>query len=404
MTNAAPTLATRCARRRHPFARCIAWMLLACCGLHADAFAAFRATLVSSDFSRQDVHVEAITPEGLRYRVGSGAPQTVPLTKVLWIERPPVRQVNGPALNESRFEIELRDGQRWPGRPINIDAQSLQWTSPLLGVRRVELKDVKAVNRQGEVVGQLNGSTTHDAIYLTNGDVLSGVISGGDAGGVDCQPADGPAVRVAWENVRSLRLAAAGEPTPATQPIRVELRDGTVASGNTLLIDESSFKLDGSAAVPLDALSAVENRSSEVRLLALVPPTSSTYAPFFPRTQPVEGAPDASHVVDVAGLSSRSTLLARPRSLLAWNLDGTHSRFRTRFAVADGRGLADVTVRVLLDDKVAFEQKNVRSGTLSDVVDIPLDGARVLKLEVDFGENYDVQDELYWIEPALLAR
>ncbi len=76
--------------------------------------------------------------------------------------------------------------------------------------------------------------------------------------------------------------------------------------------------------------------------------------------------------------------------------------FRTQYAIDGDQPWADVTVRIKLDGKVAYEKTHVTSGVLSDVVNIDLNGAKTLTLEVDYGENYDVQDRLNWIEPALL--
>jgi hypothetical protein len=38
------------------------------------------------------------------------------------------------------------------------------------------------------------------------------------------------------------------------------------------------------------------------------------------------------------------------------------------------------------------------------VVSLDVRGHKRMTLEVDYGENYDVQDRLIWIQPALLRR
>jgi hypothetical protein len=69
----------------------------------------------------------------------------------------------------------------------------------------------------------------------------------------------------------------------------------------------------------------------------------------------------------------------------------------------DSRGAyADVTVRIKLDDKVVHERKDFVAGEISPLVVVPIRGAKTLTLEVDFGGNYNVQDHLNWIEPALV--
>jgi hypothetical protein len=89
-------------------------------------------------------------------------------------------------------------------------------------------------------------------------------------------------------------------------------------------------------------------------------------------------------------------------SRLVFPIDPTCKAFRTKFAIDGDQPWADVTVRIKLDDRVAMEKPHVTSGTLSDVIKLDLKDARSLTLEVDYGENYDVQDRLNWIEPALL--
>ena len=51
---------------------------------------------------------------------------------------------------------------------------------------------------------------------------------------------------------------------------------------------------------------------------------------------------------------------------------------------------------------MAHEKKNFTAGQLSPVVLVPLGNAKSLTLEVEFGGNYNVQDRLNWIEPALV--
>ena len=94
-------------------------------------------------------------------------------------------------------------------------------------------------------------------------------------------------------------------------------------------------------------------------------------------------------------------------SRLSFPLDGkTYAAFRTRYAIDPppdvNQSVVDVTVRVKVDNKVVHEQAHVRTGTLSPVVTLDVAGARLLTLEVDYGDHLDSGDHLDWIEPALL--
>ena len=57
-----------------------------------------------------------------------------------------------------------------------------------------------------------------------------------------------------------------------------------------------------------------------------------------------------------------------------------------------------VNVMLTPDVTITFS----RAAMLSPAVVLDLAGAKTLTLEVDYGENYDVQDRFNWIEPALL--
>ena len=87
---------------------------------------------------------------------------------------------------------------------------------------------------------------------------------------------------------------------------------------------------------------------------------------------------------------------------LSYDLDGSYQTFRTQYAIDSQSPLADVTVRILLDDKAAVEKKNVKSGPINLVISIPLSSAKKLSLEVDYGENYATEDRFIWLDPALV--
>ena len=58
--------------------------------------------------------------------------------------------------------------------------------------------------------------------------------------------------------------------------------------------------------------------------------------------------------------------------------------------------------RILVDGRQVWEKKNVKAGPVSAPAILDIAGHKSLTLEVDYGENYDVQDRFNWIEPALL--
>jgi NPCBM/NEW2 domain-containing protein len=113
---------------------------------------------------------------------------------------------------------------------------------------------------------------------------------------------------------------------------------------------------------------------------------------------------DGSRELRFGGKSFRRAIGVHAYSRLTWPLDGKYAAFRTQYAVDERLSHADMTVRVKLGDKVAYEKQNVRAGTLSPVISVDLGGAKSLTLEVDYGSGTDVQDRLVWLEPALLKK
>ncbi|MDW8262884.1 MAG: NPCBM/NEW2 domain-containing protein, partial [Phycisphaerales bacterium] len=63
---------------------------------------------------------------------------------------------------------------------------------------------------------------------------------------------------------------------------------------------------------------------------------------------------------------------------------------------------ANVVVRVRLDDHIAYEQADVTAASPPLRILLPLAQAKTLTLEVDYGKTYDVQDQVIWVEPALV--
>jgi len=61
-----------------------------------------------------------------------------------------------------------------------------------------------------------------------------------------------------------------------------------------------------------------------------------------------------------------------------------------------------VDIRILLDDKPVHERAGLTAADQAEPVEIPLEGARRLTLEVAYGPGLDVQDVVHWIGPALI--
>ncbi len=65
---------------------------------------------------------------------------------------------------------------------------------------------------------------------------------------------------------------------------------------------------------------------------------------------------------------------------------------------------ANCIVRFKLDDTTSYEMAGVSAATPMQTVTIPVNTAKKLTIEVDYGKTFDVQDRVLFIDPAFLNR
>jgi hypothetical protein len=362
-------------------------------------------TVTLDDFSRVSVALEAIDDRDVRGKA-AGASFDVPAGRLLSIDRPSVAAVD----LSGWFVVTRRDGQRLVGKPGEIRDDAIVLRTRSLGETAVPLPAIASIDAaDGKHAAPPTPASAQDELRLTNGDVLQGIVASSTAEAVTVQSADGQSVPVEWRNVRRLRFAQTTDATkPAAGQVRVGLSDGTrvVASDLKLANGRVTFKLDGRACdVAMADVARIENLAGNVRLLADVAPSTVEATPYFPSSlgRPTGEANDRARSIVATG-DAASAIVARPRSVMTWSLAGTSAaRFHARYLIPPGLPQADVTIRVRADDRVLFERANVRSGETPAPIDVELGTAKSLTLEVDYGERYDVQDEFYWLDAALVA-
>ena len=94
--------------------------------------------------------------------------------------------------------------------------------------------------------------------------------------------------------------------------------------------------------------------------------------------------------------------VVRSQSRLSFDLPEDYDRFRTAYAIPRTMPQGSVDIRILLDDKPVHERAGLTAADQAEPVEIPLEGARRLTLEVAYGPGLDVQDVVHWIGPALI--
>jgi hypothetical protein len=90
---------------------------------------------------------------------------------------------------------------------------------------------------------------------------------------------------------------------------------------------------------------------------------------------------------------------------LEYDLDGQFEQFRAclGFELLPADAVAGrVAARVLVDGKVQFENPDVRSNDEPKTLIIDVRMANHLTLEIDFGQDQDVNDRVVWANARLI--
>lgn len=359
-------------------------------------------TVVDAKFGRSELDLQQFDGAALRGTTPRG-PAEIAARDVVLIERPSAR----PAADAKAMQIVLRGGERLTGRATGFANDVVTWTVPALGPREVPLAQIAEVVHVGESGPPTLSADelTRDALLLANGDRASGIITAMDATGVTIQSADGQPLSVEWSGIRRIHLADAGAAPPAPANWRLSLTDGTVCDVDKLTIQSESAVLVAGARqnrVSLDQIRAIENLAGKAKLLTRAVPTSREYAPFFPRTTGQETM-DVPEEIAVGDGRSRMFVAVRPYSRITWTIEPGAKVLKTRFAVGSTGNLANCQARIWLDGRKVFDQANLTGSSGLGSFETPVGDATTVTLEVDFGENFDVQDQFYWVEPALVG-
>ena len=270
----------------------------------------------------------------------------------------------------------------------------------------------------GLSAGDLRGSSgqadfdsvrTDDVVRLSNGDSVHGIVNQITPAGVTIQAGDATPT-LAWDSVDAVLFSTSPGSAVARRMFRVHFPggDSITVPEISLAGDRLSITLADKSVHSLDVnqVAGIEQINGPIAWLTSLSPAENVYKPFFSedfptlfdrtvaeRTPIVEKYPAFHH-----GIGCHSY------SKLVYNLDGQWAAFRTQFGIDSNSPLADVTVRIYLDDKPVFEKQNVKAGKAQPVVTIPLEQAKTISLEVDYGENYATEDRFVWLDPALIRK
>jgi len=361
-------------------------------------------SLMTADLRTEAATLRSIDGAGVHVTV-NGGDRDVPLGQFVELSRslPPVPLAG-------RFALHLAGGDRIGGEPVGVKGEQLIWKNPIIGETEVSMRLLTGLTKPDAALR--DEPQKDDVVTLSNGDTVHGTVADFSPTKITLQ-SDGVPADIPLDSLVSIAFAttaAGGHDKPG---FRVRLDDGSSLLGSELTADATAvqLKLPGKAEPrPIDMthVTGIEQVNGPVSWLSSRAPSQSVYVPYLGSGQSYPARMNANYAGQPIFFKDRQYLRGigvHSYSKLVFPLDGkTYKAFRTRYAMdPDARGgVADVTVRIKLDDKVVHEREHFRAGELSPAVVIDLNDAKSLTLEVDFGANMDSEDRLNWIEPALL--
>ena len=366
-------------------------------------------SLTTADLKTESVGLKAFdSAAGLKVAplAARAADRDVPADRFVELARP-----LSAAPRTGKFDLHLVGGDRLNGDPAGMRGESVVWRNPVAGEVVVPLTRLAGLTKANDRFAA--DRRRDDVATLSNGDVVRGTLSDltPEQVVIKTDAGDAPVPFASLANVTFAATVQAGGAKPKPS-FRVRLDEGSVLAATAVKVagDRVEATVGGAAkSLPLGRVAAIEQVNGPVAFLSSLQPSANVYTPYLGSDQRFLARMNSDFEGNPVRFRDRTiarAIATHAYSKLTWPLDGTYSAFRTRYAMdpkAEQGGGGDVTVRVLLDDKVVHERRNVRPGQLPGQVVVDLGGAKSITLEVDYGRMIDSNDRLNWLEPALLT-
>jgi hypothetical protein len=190
----------------------------------------------------------------------------------------------------------------------------------------------------------------------------------------------------------------------------VRLKNGDTLFGNWQSLADGKITLQTSwnAAweIPLENISEINTRNGNLVHLSDQQPAMVEQTPYFGRLmsyhrdESLDGG-----TLKMKGKTYAKGLAVHSRCVLSYALDGQFSMFKTTVGFDEAAGTqGNVACRVLADGKELFAKSDLRADQDPQSLELPVQGVKLLTLEIDFGQNEDVQDRVIWAEPRLYRK
>jgi hypothetical protein len=311
--------------------------------------------------------------------------------------------------------VVLATDERVHGRSVEIGDDLLrlklltgpELKIPLAEVRGVWLGDDKSEHRKTFDEKLKGGGATDWALIASRENEKEVASVEGSVQAI----ADGKLVFLVGDDARKVSLSRVLGLVMATHPAHAradvfyqmfELAGGDKMSGQLTAVKPDVLDVHTlwgtDVQLPRGEVRSVTCRDGRASYLSDLEPVSVDEVSYFEhrllyhRDQGLAGGP-----LLLRGMTYRKGLAVHSRCVLTYRLDGRYELFKARLGFEDGAPIGGaIACRVLADDRELYANPSLRPGAEPVSLNLELQGAKQLVLEVDFGDSQDVGDRIVW--------
>lgn len=357
--------------------------------------------VMTGDFRVRTMELSRIDTDSLVGKEGDNV-ETVDLKNVVRITR------NARVESPQGLILCLSGGDRLVGQPVTLDNTHLTWFTSGIGRVRVPIEQVIGILRNSNDDPRLTEVRNEDVMSLDNGDIVRGIVTAVTERTITITPTGSEPIKMGTDTIRDLLFATPPQGRSSSLPGYIlRLTNGVILSCQKVELKGSKLLVtlnDGlSTSVPVSLVVSIEHISGPVEWLSMRQPVKIVHVPYFDGNFP----PSMDKTVTGEPIRINGQLIQRGIGMhsytrMTFPIQKGDKQFRSRYWIDPSLRYADVDMRVYIDDKIVHENKGFKAGDLSPVVEADVTNAQELTLEVDFGQAYDIQDRVVWIEPALI--
>jgi hypothetical protein len=326
-----------------------------------------------------------------------------------------------PGVQNSHLDqgVVLLSGEVLAGVVVSLQADKLTLASDHFGTLVLPLAKVQQLvlspcPLSGFGGGARAGASTLSGATLSNGDQLAGTVSFVNEAVVGINNGR-RIVEVARARVAQVRLAPAGPGAPpAANPAKapgalqhLRLVTGERLDGRVESLDEQNLAIETAwgavQQVPVSLLASLWSEGGPLTPLSGVRPQAvKQIGQFDEAFAAVDDRNLHGGFLTVAGARAERGLGCQARCELSFQLDGGYSALVGAVGIEDDAGtLGAAAFQVFVDGKVAFNVA-ARAGAPAQPLVVPLAGAKLLQLVVDFGSGGGLAGAADWCWPCLV--